>query len=576
MTETTTTSADIRHDEMDSAFRAQISELTAGLSPIALTQAYLDWALHLAGAPGKQQELAQLAAKNMQDFARYLAGRAAGDEDAQAIAPERQDRRFRHEGWKQQPFHAMQQGFLLTEAWWDAATSGVRGVSKANERAVNFVSRQLLDAVSPSNFLASNPEILEKTRETKGQNLVDGAQNLSEDLTQMMSGEKPPLPEGYELGKTLAATPGKVVFRNHLIELIRYDPVTDKVQPDPILITPAWIMKYYILDLSAHNSMVKYLVDQGFTVFMISWRNPDKSDSELGMQDYLNQGPLAALDEIQKLTKADRIHGVGYCLGGTLMSIAAATLARDGDERLASVTLLAAQMDFTEAGEIMLFINEGEVAFLEDMMRKHGYLEAEQMAGAFTLLRSNDMIWSRIQHEYLMGERSHPNDIMAWNADSTRMPYKMHSQYLRELFLDNAFASGRFIVGDHPVTPRDISVPIFAVGTETDHVAPWPSAYKTGALTRGEVTFVLTNGGHNAGIVSEPGHKRRHYRMGRIFENGHHVPASEWSDGAQMHEGSWWDSWSAWLKDHQSGDAIKPPKVVDGLCPAPGTYVMMR
>ena len=561
---------------MDTAFRAGISQATGGLSPASLMQHYFDWALHLSGSPGKQAQLGALAVQNWIDFNRYMASCALGRDGAPCAEPDGHDKRFRHEGWKTQPFHAYQQAFLLTQKWWDAATTGVRGVSRADERAVNFTARQILDAMAPANFLATNPEILEKTVKTGGTNLLAGAQNFQEDLQRILLQERAPISEEYRVGETVAVTPGKVVYRNHLIELIRYDPVTDKVQPEPVVIVPAWIMKYYILDLSPENSMVKYLTEQGFTVFMISWRNPDAGDAELGMADYLSMGPMAALDEVQRRTGVSRIHAVGYCLGGTLLSIAAAAMARDGDARLASMTLLATQMDFTEAGELTLFINESEVSFLEDMMWKNGYLDARQMAGAFQLLRSNDLIWSRLQHEYLMGERTQANDLMAWNADTTRMPYRMHSEYLRGLFLDNAFAAGKFEVGGHPVTPRDIRVPIFAVGTETDHVAPWKSAYKTGALTRGPVTFALTNGGHNAGVVSEPGHPRRHYRLGRIFTNHHHIPAEEWAETAELHEGSWWLGWVDWLKAQQSGEPIAPPAMGKTLCDAPGTYVLMR
>ncbi|MGD9863798.1 MAG: PHA/PHB synthase family protein [Pseudodonghicola sp.] len=560
----------------DTAFRAGISQMTAGLSPSSLLLHYYDWALHMAMSPGKQAELVQLAAENWIEFNRYLTRCTLHHDGGTCVEPDNRDRRFKHEGWSRQPFNAFQQAFLLTQKWWDEATTGVRGVSRADEKVVNFTARQLLDAMAPTNFVLTNPEILAKTAETGGRNLIEGMRNYQEDLRRVLLKEKAPLSEDYRVGETVAVTPGKVVFRNRLIELIQYAPTTEVVQPEPILIVPAWIMKYYILDLSPANSMVKFLTDQGFTVFMISWRNPDADDADLGMEDYRQMGPMAALAEVQKITGAARVHATGYCLGGTLLSITAADMARDGDDRLASMTLLAAQMDFTEAGELTLFINESEVSFLEDMMWRNGYLDASQMAGAFQLLRSNDLIWSRLQHEYLMGERPGSSDLMAWNADSTRMPYRMHSEYLRHLFLDNDFATGRFEVDGHRVTPRDIHVPIFAVGTETDHVAPWKSAYKTGALTRSDVTFVLTNGGHNAGVVSEPGHPHRHYRMGRPYTNNYFIPADEWVESAEDHEGSWWLAWADWLKAQQKGEPVAPPEMGTAICDAPGTYVLMR
>jgi polyhydroxyalkanoate synthase len=346
-----------------------------------------------------------------------------------------------------------------------------------------------------------------------------------------------------------------------------------------VLIVPAWIMKYYILDLSPNNSLVRFLVDQGHTVFMISWRNPGSADRELGMADYRRLGPMAALDAVSAIVPGQKIHAAGYCLGGTLLSIAAAAMARDDDQRLASLTTLATQVDFTEAGELTLFIGESEVAFLEKMMSEQGYLDGKQMAGAFQILRSNDLIWSRMVHDYLLGKRQAMNDLMAWNTDVTRMPHRMHSEYLRWLFLNNDLASGRYRVEGRPVAINDINVPIFAVGTIKDHVAPWNSVYKIHLLADAdEVTFVLTSGGHNAGIVSEPGHPRRHFRMRTHREGESYIDPDTWLQTTPARQGSWWPAWQTWLSERSSGKTAPPTTGNEEnppLAEAPGTYVHM-
>jgi polyhydroxyalkanoate synthase len=338
-------------------------------------------------------------------------------------------------------------------------------------------------------------------------------------------------------------------------------------------------MKGYILDLSPNNSLVKYLVEHGFTVFMISWKNPGPEDRDLGMDDYRRLGVMAAMDAVSTIVPNQRVHAVGYCLGGTILSITAAAMARDGDERIRSMTLFAAQTDFTEAGELMLFVNDSELAFLEDMMWEQGFLQSTQMAGSFQLLNSNDLIWSRLTHDYLMGERQPMVDLMAWNADATRLPYRMHSEYLRQLFLDNDLAEGRYRVGAKPIALNDIRAPIFAVGTARDHVAPWRSVFKIHLFMDAEVTFVLTSGGHNGGIVAEPGRGHRNYQVMTRTTAGHYLDPDAWVAQAPRKDGSWWPEWVAWL-EKRSGAPAAPPamgaatKGYAALCDAPGTYVL--
>lgn len=567
--------------EWDRSLRAALGEVTGGLSPAALAEAYFDWAIHLMASPGKQFELATKAAADAMENVQFAAACALGGKQDSCACALPQDHRFRAPEWQAAPFNVFAHSFLSIERWWEAAMSGVRGVSRKNEQVVNFATRQLLDIAAPTNFIATNPQVLARTEEQRGMNLMRGFSNFLDDMRREAANMAPAGTEAYRVGEAVAITPGKVVHRTRLAEVIQYEPGTGKVRPEPIVIVPAWIMKYYILDLSPANSLVKYLVSEGYTVFMVSWKNPSADDRDMGLDDYRTEGVMAAINAATAITGAKKVHAAGYCLGGTLLAIAAAAMARDGDDRLKSLSFFAAQVDFTEAGELMLFIDESQIAFLEDMMWQRGYLDARAMSGAFQLLRSNDLVWSRMVHDYLMGERTGSIDIMAWNADSTRMPYRMHSQYLRSLFLNNDLTEGRFEVAGRPVAITDIRVPIFSVGTEQDHVAPWHSVYKLHLLTDTEVTFALTSGGHNAGILSEPGHKNRHYRLTTKGANARFVDSDSWLAANAPRDGSWWTAWSDWLAA-RSGTPVAPPPLggakagFPALADAPGTFVMVR
>jgi len=557
---------------VDRATHAAIARLTQGTSPIATTIAQLDWAMNLAISPGKLGALADSAMHKWIELGRHVTETMLSG--GAAVAKPSRDPRFRAEVWQKPPFSLMADAFQMGEAWWKEATTGIRGADDHHLRMVEFNARQMLDMVAPSNFAATNPEVLARTAAEGGANLARGLSNMISDAERAFAELPPEGIEAYRPGETLAVTPGKVVYRNRLIELIQYSPTTETVRPEPVLIVPAWIMKYYILDLSPENSYIRHLVAAGHTVFAISWKNPESEDRDLGLEDYRRLGPVAALDAIAEICGPAKVHGVGYCLGGTLLSIEAARQARDGDERFGSITLLAAQTDFTQAGELLLFIDESQLTLLEDMMWERGYLDTKQMAGAFQMLRSRDLVWSRIVHDYLLGQRAKLNDLMAWNADATRMPYRMHAEYLRHLFFDNDLAEGRYVIDDRAIAIEDIRVPIFAVGTETDHVAPWTSVHKITLLSDAEVTFVLTSGGHNAGIVSEPGHPRRSYRIAVKPLDGRYVDAPHWRDAAELREGSWWTAWWTWLDAH-SGEPVAPPKMGKAIADAPGSYVLM-
>ena len=389
--------------------------------------------------------------------------------------------------------------------------------------------------------------------------MATGFQNLLEDWERVVGGKGPVGSENFVVGRDVAITPGKIVYRNRLIELIQYAPATPEVRPEPILIVPAWIMKYYILDLSPQNSLVKYLTEQGFAVFMISWRNPEPEDRDLGIEIIEPTASCAPSMSCKQLSLTKRSTPWAIALGGTLLSIAAAAMARDGDHRLATLTLLAAQTDFTEAGELMLFIDASQIAFLEDMMWEQGFLDSRQMAGAFEMLRSNDLVWSRLVHDYLLGERQAMTDLMAWNADATRMPYRMHSEYLRQLFLNDDLAEGHFKAAGKPVTLSEIRMPVFAVGTERDHVAPWRSTYKIHLQVDADVTYLLTSGGHNAGIVSERSHKGRRFRVSGKNANQHYLDPDRFLEETPRKEGSWWPEWSLWLGERSGEFATLPP-----------------
>lgn len=568
---------------LDPSVHALQARWSASLSLESLYLAFADWWLHLLRSPGKRLDLLELGLEQAQQLHAYLLKCALPcDELARPCAvPPASDRRFADEAWQRWPFNVLHQHFLLQQRWWHAAITGVHGVSQHHQDVMDFVARQWLDVLSPGNFALTNPVVLARTQREGGSNLVRGALNWMDDVMRHITGSSAIGAERFVVGRDVAVTPGRVVLRNDLIELIQYAPSTETVRPEPILLVPAWIMKYYVLDLSPGNSLVRYLVAQGYSVFCISWKNPDRSNASLSMDDYLNLGVRAALGAINNLLPKRRVHAVGYCLGGTLLAVAAAAMARDGDDRLASLTLLAAQTDFTEPGELALFIDESQISLLEDQMGQAGYLTASQMAGAFQMLRSYDLLWSRMVNDYLLGERGVMNDLMAWNADATRMPATMHSQYLRRLYLNNDLAAGRYAVDGKPVELKDIAVPMFCVATETDHVAPWHSVYKVHHLFTDELTFVLTSGGHNAGIVSELGHPGRRFRLLARPRGARSLSSQSWLSRASRNEGSWWPAWTQWL-DARSGAPVPPPSMgmpgsaQDSLPLAPGHYVLEK
>lgn len=566
--------------KLDRMAHSIVGETTSGLSPSVLAEAWVDWATHFSMSPGKQLHLLERGLRNAQDV--WISSLSFGKPGAvQDTLANTTDRRFSSKAWQKYPFNVWCQAHQNSWDWWQNAVTGVHGVNPEHENLLSFVTGLMVDATAPSNFATTNADVISAMHAEQGQNFVRGVKNLVEDLIAQTGTAEHKGSKHFQVGHNLATTPGKVVYRNGLIELIQYMPTTDTVRPEPILIVPAWIMKYYILDLSVQNSFVAFLVAQGFTVFIVSWKNPGAEERDLSMEDYRQLGVMEAIDAALAITKAPKLHAVGYCLGGTLLSIAAAAMGRDGDARLASASFLAAQVDFTEAGPLRLFINDSEVTLIEDMMSEKGYLSSDQMAGAFALLRARDLIWAPAIHNYLLGQRTDAFDLMEWNNDATRMPARMHSEYLRKLFLNNDLAEGRYHVGGKAIAISDIRVPIFAVSTEDDNVAPWQSVYKMQLLADTDVTFVLTNGGHNAGIISEPGHAGRHFRIAETKAYQTYRDPADWLEKHVASEGSWWTEFASWLATRSSKTAAPPSMGEQSgrykvLCDAPGAYVMQR
>jgi len=517
--------------QTDWILNAWLGRLTGRVSPAAVSNAYVDWLSHVPLAQSKQLALLQQAYASLQRW-QHLAitqSSAPGAEGPDCIAPLAQDKRFADPAWRHWPFHLLSRGFLLNQQWWHRASTGVRGVSQHHEDVATFTMRQWLDILAPSNFPWTNPVVLDASLASCGANLVRGLGFAAADCRASATPHAP-RPSRFKAGESLALTPGKVVLR--------------------------------------------YLVDQGHTVFMISWKNPLAAGRDLSIEDYRQLGVMDALTAITSSTGAAQAAAAGYCFGGSLLAIAAARVARDGDHRLASVTLLASQVDFKEPGELSLFIDESQVSFLEAAMWYQVYLDTRQMPGAFQLLRSNDLIWSRRLHHYLLGLAEQDTDLQAWNADTTRIPYRTHSAYLRQLFLHNDQAEGRYIRGGRPIVLSDIAVPLFAVGTLSDHVAPWRSAFKLHMLADADVTFLLTSGGHNAGVVAPPGLPARSYQVAEHARDTTYLDRTSWQQMAPRREGSWWPAWEAWLAE-RGGRWIAPPAMGAPLGEAPGRYVMV-
>ncbi len=543
-------------------------------------------------APAMNEVMSRLAAQpdrmlraQADLFSRYMdlwqsaARRAAGEETKPVVAPASGDKRFSDPDWASNPmFDMMKQSYLLTSNWLNSLVSDVDGVDPASKRRVEFFTKMLTDAFSPSNFLISNPTALREVMQTHGESLVRGMENFAADLDRgggQLAISQTDL-DKFKVGENVATAPGKVVYQNDILQLLQFDPTTEQVHEIPLLIFPPWINKFYIMDLRPENSMIRWLTGQGFTVFVTSWVNPDARLAAKTFEDYMLEGVYDATQQVMTQTGVDRVNTVGYCIGGTLLSCALAHMTAKGDKRINSATFFAAQQDFSEAGDLLLFTNEEWLQSIEQQMdATGGFLPSQSMADTFNSLRGNDLIWSFFISNYLMGKEPRPFDLLFWNADQTRMPKSLHMFYLRNFYKDNALTTGALTLGGEKLDLSKVKIPIYVQSSKDDHIAPYRSVYRGARAFGGPVTFTMAGSGHIAGVINHPDAKKyQHW-------TNEHLPGSVegWLSGAQEHPGSWWSHWADWLRA-KSGPLVPARDPAKGklkpLEDAPGSYVRVR
>jgi polyhydroxyalkanoate synthase len=559
--------------------KRQTPEEGVGMAnPLSIGAAFLEMTARMMSDPSRLVQ-AQLSLWN--DYLtlwQRTTQRFLGGSTEPVIEPPVGDRRFRDVAWTDNTlFDFIKQSYLLTARWLQGAVRDVEGIDERTARKIDFYTRQFVDAIAPSNFLMTNPEVLRATIESRGENLLNGLKNLLDDLERGKGRLAIKMTDmaAFRIGENIAVTPGKVVYQNDLMQLIQYEPTTEKVKRRPLLIIPPWINKFYILDLRPDNSFIRWAVSQGHTVFVISWVNPDERLAAKTFTDYMLEGPLAALDAIEEATGEREANVIGYCLGGTLLASTLAYMAVKRDNRIKSATYFVTMVDFAEAGELSVFIDEEQLSALEERMNAKGYLEGRDMATTFNMLRANDLIWSFVVNNYLLGKSPFPFDLLYWNADSTRMPAAMHSFYLRNMYQENLLVKpGGITLDGVPIDLRKVKTPAFLLSTREDHIAPWRSTYAATRLYHGPVKFVLSASGHIAGVVNPPGGKYGHW------ESDKNPPTpDEWLSTAAQHPDSWWPLWEHWISQYAGGE-VPARRLGDGrLTPiedAPGSYVKVR
>ncbi len=547
--------------------------------PLNIGQAFLELTQRMMSNPAHLMQAQMELWQGYMNLWQNTAQRMMGGEGDDVAVPAADDRRFKDSEWDESVlFDYIKQSYLLSSQWLTNTVREVEGLDDKTAKKVDFYTRQFVDALAPTNFLMTNPEVIRATVESKGENLVKGLENLLSDMEkgngQLRISQVDET--AFTLGENVATTPGKIVYQNDLMQLIQFEPTTEKVDKRPLLIVPPWINKYYILDLQPKNSFIKWCTDQGLTVFVISWVNPDKELAAKSFEDYMLEGPLDALDAIEKATGEKEVNIIGYCLGGTLTASTLAYMADKDDDRIKSATFFTALVDFSEPGELGVFIDEEQLGSLEEKMMADGYLEGSSMATTFNMLRANDLIWSFVVNNYLLGKEPFPFDLLYWNSDSTRMPAEMHRFYLRKMYQENKLIEpGGIELCGTPIDLTKVDLPVFMLSTKEDHIAPWKSTYAATQIYKGNVKFCLAGSGHIAGVVNPPSVEK----YGYWTNTRNPATADEWFEGAKEHPGSWWPEWRKWLKRQAGGqvDARTPGdgklKVIEA---APGSYASLR
>ncbi len=548
--------------------------------PLNLSQAYLEYTTRLMVNP---MQVMQTNFGLWQDYMRLwqtTTRRMIGQEVDPVVVPERSDRRFKDPAWNDNVlFDFIKQSYLLAARYLTDSVEFGEGIDPKTKHKLEFYTRQFIDAMAPSNFVLTNPEVIKLTLETRGENLLRGLKNMLDDLERGKGKLAIRMTDmdAFELGRNICLTPCKVVYQNELMQLLQYEPSTEQVHKTPLMIVPPWINKFYILDLQPKNSFIKWAVDQGFTVFVLSWINPDERHAQMTFENYMLEGPLCALDAIEKATGERDVTAVGYCLGGTLTAATMAYLRTHGDSRIKASTLFTTMTDFSDAGDLGVFIDEEQLNLVEDLMSQRGFLDGREMATTFNMLRANDLIWSFVVNNYLMGKDPFPFDLLYWNSDSTRMPAAMHSFYLRKCYWENKLIEpGGIVLNGTPIDLGKIDVPVYWLSTREDHIAPWTANYAGTYYFSGPKTFVLAGSGHIAGVVNPPASNKYGYWTNEELP---HDPDA-FLAGATQNEGSWWPHWSAWNAAFSDGEMVPARKPGDRqlqiLEEGPGSFVKER